>query len=116
MDMLKYRRYKVTKLYSDLANEGVFIDKTKDIEVVQTFVTFPATTQNYELNVNLERQDGTILGREYAIFLTSDAIGVNFSDGFILPSYDPIVRVTTPVAFAAYLVTIDMFYKEVDVQ
>lgn len=114
--MDKLRRFKVTKLYADLADEGFFIDKTKDIEVVQTFLTFEAVSAPYTLHVNLERFDGTIVGREVCDFLTSDATAVIYQDNFILPSYDPIVRVTCPVAFAGLYVTVDVFYKEVDVQ
>lgn len=114
---MKLRRYKVTKTSDASGIVEVFIDKTKDLEVKQLFVTLPAVTSiGIVRDVYLKRPDGTVLGIEKAAYCTSQAIGIIFPNSFILPAFDASFQIDTRTSLNAQDVTIDAFYVEVDVQ
>lgn len=114
--MNKLRRFKVTKTSDASGIAEVFIDKTKDVEVRQLFVTLPANTTNEVRDVYLKRPDGTVLGIEKASYLQSQSIGIVFPNSFILPNYDPSFQIDTRTTSVSKAITIDAFYVEVDVQ
>ena len=114
--MLKLRRYKVTKVSGGSGIAEVYIDKTKDIEVKQLFVTLAAPVLGYVRDVYLKRPDGTVLGIQKASYCTSQPIGIIFPNPFILPNFDPSFQIDTRTICPNRAFTIDAFYEEVDVQ
>lgn len=110
-----YQRFKVTKTSTTPGGKiEVFIDKTKDVEVLMAYVTLPALVANSVRDVKLTRADGTILGTEKAHYETAHSVGLVFPSSFILPSIDPILIVDTATEAPAKDITIELIYREVE--
>lgn len=111
-----YQRFKVTKTPDASGEIEVFIDKTRDVRVICSYVTLPAYTSNVVRNVVLRRPDGTILGTEKAVYKTSEGLGLVFPDSFVLPITDPKIVVDTSTVIVAAVgdITVDCIYEEVE--
>lgn len=110
-----FQRFKVTKLPDASGNLEVFIEKGKDIRVLKTYLTLPLYTSNVVRDVSLERLDGTVLDTEKATYRTSEAIGLVFTEEYILPAVEPILKIDTHtviVAAAGRTITIECVYEE----
>lgn len=111
-----YKRFKVTKI-SDAAGEiELFIDKTKDVRVIVSYVTLAAYTSNVKRNVSIKRFDDTILGTEKAAYCTSQTIGLVFPTGYVIPHFDPVFKVDTNTVIVNGAITFDCVYEEVQVK
>lgn len=110
---MEYKRYKAT-IVSNASGKVTFtIDPTKSLRVLSCYVTIGALTSNYVRNVSIEREDGTILGEQKALYKTSEACSVVFPDSFIVPYYDPTLIFDTRTAAVSKAITIDCIYEEV---
>lgn len=111
-----YRRFKVTKI-SDAAGEiELFIDKTKSVRVIVSYVTLAALTSNLVRDVSIKRKDDTILGTEKAAYCTSQTIGLVYPTPYVIPLYDPVFKVDTATACVSKAITFDCIYEEIEVQ
>lgn len=107
------QRFKVTASTDSSGNFEFFIDKTKDIKVITTYVVLAAHTSNILRDVSIERTDGTILGEQKAHYKTSESCSLIFPDSFVVPHFDPLLVLDTRTVLNTKAVTVDIIYEVV---
>jgi len=111
-----YRRYKVTKTSNASGEIELYIDKTKSVRVLVSYVTLPALTLiNIVRDVSIKRKDNTILGTEKAAYCTSQTTGLVFPTDFVIPQFDPCFKVDTATSAVSKPITFDCIYEEIQI-